>query len=215
MRLRRICSGESIAREVLAVPYFPQLDNSVTCVPTSVKMVIEYFREYYQSGKHRSQIPDLSVEDISGIIKTKPNLGTTFKPEHGRALTTALNILQVDFVKKQYDYQKLIDCFNQQIPVIVWFDGSMAYFQNRMGESGGHAAVMVAIDGGTIILNDPQVGPVRAMSLNDFMPAWDTLDRKVISFDIKPTTQLTIEASSGQPLEKNIKGDIKDVEVEQ
>jgi hypothetical protein len=177
-------------------------------------MVIEYFREYYMDGKHRGQIPELSVDDIAGIIKTKSNLGTIFKQEHGKNLTSALNILQVEFVKKQYDDKKILTSFNQQVPVVVWFDGSMAYYHNQRGESGGHAAVVVAIDNDTIILNDPQVGPLHAMSLNDFMPAWDTLDRKVVCFEIKPTKQLTLDSSSGQHLENDIKVEEKMVEVE-
>ena len=190
------------------MPYFPQLDNSVYCVPTSIKMIVEYYREYYGSGRYQSQIPDLSVEDIAGILKTRPNLGTTFRAEHGQNLTDALGILKVEFQKKQYDHDGLIDSFSRERPIIVWFDGNMAYYHNRRGEGGGHAAVMVAIDGQSIILNDPQVGPLHSMSINDFMPAWDTLDRKVISFEIIPTTQQKFDDSSCLPLEKNIKEEV-------
>lgn len=190
MILRRICSGERQARDVLAVPYFAQLDHSVACVPASIKMVVEYYREYYRSDRYHDQIPELSMADIAGLIKTKPNLGTTFKPEHGAALTAELNILRVDFVKGRFDHERLSACFHDHRPVVVWFDGSLAYYRRRRGEGGGHAAVMVAIDEEVIVLNDPQIGPWRAMSINDFMPAWDILDRKVVCFDIRPPQQL-------------------------
>jgi predicted double-glycine peptidase len=125
----------------------PFRERTNYCGPASLKMVLDYF------GIKKSEN---ELARMMGCVET---LGV----EAGIMIQTANKLGLAGFVKDDAtfgDIRKYV--LDDQIPVIVdWFS-----------EDDGHYSVVVDIDEENIYLLDPQLGYVRAMTLDKFYRVW-------------------------------------------
>lgn len=125
----------------------PFSQKSSFCGPASLKMVLDYF------GIKKSE---KELAKLSGCSKSKG-------VEAESLLKAAQKLGLKGFIK---DFSKIKDIkkyvVKKKIPVIVdWFS-----------EDEGHYSAVVGIDNKNIYLQDPELGKVRKLKIQDFKRIW-------------------------------------------
>ena len=185
LKIRRKCAGDNKVREVLDVPYYPQQDDSVSCVPCSLMMSIEYYRQNFENGRHGRFIPQLLLDEIAGIIHCRHDDGAAFRVEYGRVLSEKLHPLQVRYTEKIIDCNDLGQRIANELPTVVMYDSNRAYFSQFNEYGMGHASVVIGIDNNAIVLHDPNEAPYQAISRRDFEAAWMIERNRSILMDLE------------------------------
>jgi hypothetical protein len=178
---RKILLGEKQI-EVLQVPYYTQEQTETWCFPYSIKMCVEYFKEYYKYKVVRDKIKLLSTEEIAEILKSDRENGT-------RISNSILKQLEKETIMLNYNLQEnknfntLENRFKNNLPTIVLYD--LTYILNK--ERGpGHAAVVVGVTKDYIILNNPWMKGEWPIEKITFNQGWELEYHSIISIDPKP-----------------------------
>jgi len=171
----------------LEVPIYFQ-PNSYTCVPVSLKMVLDYIANNCLEDGNL----DLEIDDICRIVKTTSD-GTIF--ENVKLINSDKRILKaipsIEVVAK-YEHHTLEDIeeeLRNGRPAIAWILPREAVDRDTQ-----HSIVITGIDkeGYKICCNDPIFG-VREMSLGDFISCWDATDRTLVKVKVGQRLQRILD----------------------
>lgn len=154
----------------LNVPMFGQ-PIFYYCVPTCVKMVLEYVREKH--GKTR--IPRLSIKRIANVVKTTVD-GTA--PRDVENMNEALSgaVPSVEFEAKFLSrFPEVIEELNGERPVIVWINVV------EPPDIVLHAVVITGFDPETnkVFFNDPDGAVEKTEEVGIFVRKWGDYARLV------------------------------------
>jgi len=167
MRRNIVVNGRQI--EVLQVPYFTQEQTEAWCLPYSIKMCIEYYKEYYRFKVVRDKINNLSTEEIAQILKTDRENGTRINTTTFKELAQQTCMLDYN-IEIDKDFPSLEKRFKKNLPSIVLYD--LSYLMNK--ERGpGHAAVVVGLTKDQIILNNPWIKGEWPLEKMTFDEGWE------------------------------------------
>lgn len=188
--MRRKLAVDEEEVEVLRVPWFSQSDVDSTCVPCSVKMCLEYFRNVYGHQDIREHTPALDIGDIMGIMNTRET-GTRLTPTVMSNLQKSIPCLKLD-LKADCSVKDLRKSLNKNLPVIALYN--CCYLLNN--ERGpGHAGVVIGLtQSGDVILTNPWLGSEYFAMRPDFEESWELEYCKAIFF--RPFLQKNLEADS-------------------
>lgn len=183
---RRISLGGGEEVEVLMVPWWPQHDLDKFCFPASLKMCLEYFKDYY-SDAMRENLRNLSYEEIKKLCSSDPMNGTTISSSICERLTSELKHIKIS-VSLGWSLERLHDRFNKDLPTVAIYNGRY-YRDNVRGPA--HAGVYVgATKTGDPILNNPWYGSTTVFIKEKFIPAWELVKHRAVTFD--PTVQVEL-----------------------
>jgi len=159
--------------------------DGVTCVPTCLKMVLEYINDGLGGGNL-----NLSIGDISKIVGTTED-GTVFDDVNkiNKNMKILKAIPSIEFVVK-YEYHILKDIEDEiknGRPAIAWI---LPLGARNMK----HSIVITGLDldKSLIYYNDPISGEVEAR-LGEFMSLWDKTDRTLIRVKIGKREQRLLD----------------------
>lgn len=154
----------------LNVPMFGQ-PIFYYCVPTCVKMVLEYVREKYGGAK----IPRLSIKTIARIAQTTID-GTT--PRDVENMNEALHaaVPSIEFEAKfMARFPEIMTELNEERPVIVWINAV------EPPDIVLHAVVVIGFDPetNTVFFNDPNGAVEKTEEVGVFIRKWGDYARLV------------------------------------
>jgi len=188
--IREITKGnEKIT--VLKVPWYQQSQLEWTCFVCSLKMCMEYFKNVFEYRKGaemiKNKIPDYSINEIIDFTNTRNGVGTTINENLSHKL-----------VEKGYPFKFTIKRFStleeikgkidEYLPVIVMYDGSYLYREER---GGGHSGVVIGFTkDGHLVLNNPWFGAEYIAERERFERAWE-LEYNT-AFFMKPSLQKSL-----------------------
>jgi ABC-type bacteriocin/lantibiotic exporter with double-glycine peptidase domain len=140
---------------LLIKPFQETLFKSM-CGPASLKMVFDYY------GIEKSE------EEIAKLAGTTEDLGTD---EQGIKKAAESLGFKVE-IKNESSFEDIQSWLDKKVPVIVnWFTkGRIDYDDSQVPD--GHYSVVVGLDDKFIYLQDPEIGKLRKIKLNDFMKVW-------------------------------------------
>ena len=135
---------------------FQETLNAGYCGPASLKIVLGYYgveKTEKELAKMAGWNKDLGVDD-RGIKKAAEALGFKVK------------------IKNSSNFQDIQNWLNKEIPIIVnWFTrGRNDYSDSAVAD--GHYSVVAGLDDKFIYLQDPEIGKIRKIKINDFMRVW-------------------------------------------
>jgi len=179
MRRKIILEGRQT--EVLQVPYFTQEQTEAWCLPYSIKMSIEYFKEYYKFKVVRDKIKIISTEEIAKILKSDRENGTRLITSTLKELENETGMLNYSVIQNR-TFDNLKKRFDENLPTIVLYD--FTYILNK--ERGpGHSAVVVGITNDHIILNNPWMKGEWPIEKITFDEGWELEYRSILAIDPK------------------------------
>jgi hypothetical protein len=185
MRRTVISKGEQI--EILRVPFCFQGERDTLCVPFALMMSTQYFANIYNDSYVRETTPNLGIEDILKITKTRI-LGTIVDEELMRRLNGAFPSLKFELAKG-YSMEALIKRFGKNLPTIALYD--LSYLLTEI-PGALHAGVVVGfIYNDYIVLNNPFLGPLRPVDMMSFRRSWEVEGNLAILVD--PVKQRKLE----------------------
>ncbi len=175
----------------LAVPYIYQSSSqSNLCVPICLKMVLEYEAIYLTKIVRNAGVPNLTVHDIAGIIKTTSE-GTLFPdvPLINAPLRNATPPLEFSVDLHYRKFEDILQQLRKEQPVIPFLqmdDGVHSY---------GHTVVVRGFDetAQVVLVNDPldKYRKPSTVPTTEFMTAWDGGDRWMLKVKIGEQKRLT------------------------
>lgn len=177
-------SVDGVSVNVLRVPYFPQTPTDNYCYICCLKMILAYFRNFFNNEIVRQNTPELDIDKIISVTNTK-KLGTR---EENLIKNLDNEIKSLKFEKIENATFEIIEKnYRRGVPTIVIYNGSYLRNQER---GGAHAGVVVGITQDKIILNNPWFGYQFTINKLDFEQAWELEYKKAIL--IKPIAQKTL-----------------------
>jgi len=157
-----------------SVPIYSQPDN-FTCVPTSLKMVMDYLN----ATKLASKMQTLSVAEIAKIVNTDI-LGTEIEDVKNlnshAAVTQAIPSVEFDASMKPRELEDIEGDIKAGLPPICWITKGKAPYQWK------HAVVVTGVDRrtGAVQYIDPAYGALKVESLQEFTQEWYDSDRVMV-----------------------------------
>jgi hypothetical protein len=185
--MRRTLRLDGSDIEVLRVPFMYQAEKDFLCVPFSLLMCVIYFNNIYNNSVVRKNTPNMNIDDIIKITKTR-NLGTIVNTALINRLNSSINSLQFEF-RKSCNTKDLEKKFNENIPSIVLYDSSYLLY-DKPGSN--HAGVVIGIVDNTLILNNPWQGPNWLVDVTEFERSWELEGNRAIL--INPKNQESLGA---------------------
>jgi len=167
--------------------------NDHNCVPTCLKMVLEYL-----SDKHGEKIPRYSIKTIARVIETKLD-GTTPKKVEQLNAFLGKAIPSVEFETGfMRTFPEILNELNNERPVIVWIN------VRDPPEKLWHAVVLTGFDPNTNMLyyNDPWDKSEKISEVGSFIHMWG-IEARMVKVLIGKTHQRHIqEWTIAQPSEE-------------
>ncbi len=187
-RLKKIQDNNNEEVEVLKVPHYYQSENDVFCFPTSIKMCVDYFSNFYGNEILSRRLPRPILSDLIDICKTNTRSGTRINDELIKRLNRSLIGLEFK-IQKKADFLFLKKRFDNGLPTIILYD-LRYYLYERPG--GCHAGVFVGFSSdGEVILNNPHHGGNTITDYEKFNDSWEQTYNRAI--EMKPILQLSLE----------------------
>lgn len=161
--------------------------NGYTCVPTCLKMVLNYLSNFSEETKL-----NLEIEDICKIIGTTTD-GTIFDDvqninSDNRVLKT---IPSIEFIVKyeRHTLAEIEEEYNKGKPSIAWILPPGTDPRDMQ-----HSIVITSINREEykIAYNDPIFGEIE-MELGNFMSLWDRTDRNLIKIKLGEREQRLLD----------------------
>ena len=176
-----------MVKKILDVPQVDQRKDELTCVPASIKMVLDYISRIEHPSKN---VPEFSVEDIAKILRTD-ELGTPLEniKNLNKNERILLAIPSIEFVDKNgCRFDEIKTELENNRPIISWISPSEIF----TGLS--HSVVITGIDEGKLLVyyNDPLYGK-KVESMVKFLSMWDRADRVLIKIKIGARTQRLLD----------------------
>lgn len=173
--------------EVSRVPFHFQGDRDYFCVPFSLMMATHYFVNVYNDPVVRKNTPNLSIEEMLRITKTR-HLGTIVDNGLMRRLNDEFQSLEFE-IARGCSVEDLVKRFETNLPTIILYDCS--YLITEI-PGAHHAGVVVGfINEDSIILNNPHLGPFKPVDLMMFRRSWEIEGNQAII--INPKKQRDLE----------------------
>ena len=151
--------------KLLNVKPFQETMGEGMCGPASLKIVLNYY------GLEKSEA------ELAELCNTTKEMGTN--EENLRKAAESLGFKVETKVHSTFeDIQYWLD---KNVPVIVdWFTrGRIDYDESTVAD--GHYSVVVGLDEEYIYIEDPELGNMRKMKLEDFMVVWFDFKGKTIN----------------------------------
>lgn len=184
-QLTMMVDGQEIS--IVKAPYFPQTPTDGFCYVCSLKMVLSYFKNEHPSRFIRDNTPDLSMDEIKKITRTREGGGTR-EQNLIKDLESSIPNLKFEIVREG-SFDDIEESLNDNIPVIVLYSGD--YLKNKE-KGGGHAGVVIGITDDKIILNNPWFGCRYIVDKTEFLDAWDLEYRAYIKITPRLELQRTL-----------------------
>lgn len=146
----------------LNVPKWGQA-NDHNCVPTCIKMILEYLRE-----KYGDKIPRYSIKTIARIVETRLD-GTAPKKVEQMNHLLARAAPSVEFkTGLMRTFPEILEELNNERPVIVWINA------REPPEKLWHAVVLIGFEPttNTLFYNDPWDKSERSLEVGIFIHKW-------------------------------------------
>jgi hypothetical protein len=149
-------------------------------------MTTHYFANEYQDPYVREHTPNLTIDQMLKITKTRL-LGTIVDPELIRRLNEAFPSL--DFaIARDCPMGTLIDQYKNNLPTITICDAS--YLLTEI-PGAHHAGVVVGfINEDYIVLNNPWLGPFKPVDITMFKRSWELEGNQAILINPKKQRRL-------------------------
>lgn len=153
---------------ILTVPYFSQRENDALCLPCSIRMVIEYYRDYYDNDVIKKHLPALDICQISRLVNADRYSGTRYTIDFLK-INDEISVLHFHH-KFNVKYQEIKKRLDKHIPSIIVYN--YTFMKNQLGGP-AHAGVIIGLTDREIILNNPWAGSGVEIPKNDIEPAWE------------------------------------------
>ena len=141
---------------MLKVKSFQEKLNCSYCGPASLKILFSYYgidKTEKELAKMTGWDKELGVND-KGIKNAAERLG--FKVE----------------IKNNSNFKDIEKWLKRSVPVIVdWFTRGKADY-NDSDVADGHYSVVMGLDDKFIYIQDPEIGKMRKLEIEDFMMVW-------------------------------------------
>jgi len=143
---RLYCMG-MLRKKILNVPYSKQ-DTSFSCGAASLQMILRYF------GIVKSE------KDLADKFHTNSKSGTS----HEAIIKAVKDEGLYYYVNNEAELEEISAFINRGLPVVVNFI--------ELSQNEGHYAVVISIERGYVILNDPWNGENFRMTAESFIERW-------------------------------------------
>ena|SRR2546427_10105471 len=173
--------------DVLMVPWIPQHDTDNLCFPASLKMVIDYYIDFYGNQEISAATPRMTYEQIIDMCLCSRENGTRIDSDLADRITAGMHALKATLKigASLDDVRKYAD---KQHPTILIYDGHYLLTGLR---GGAHAGVYIGnAKNGDPILNNPWLGAFVPYPRPKFEDAWDIRRRRAMV--IEPALQKTL-----------------------
>ncbi len=172
--------------EVLRVPFHFQSEKDYFCVPFSLMMATHYFVNVYIDSVVRRDTPNLSIEEMLKITKTR-DTGTIVDNGLMKRLNEKFPSLEFEIARGLL-VEALVERFENNLPTIILYDCS--YLMTEI-PGAHHAGVVVGfINEESIILNNPWLGPFTPVDLMMFRRSWEIEGNQAIIINPKKQRKL-------------------------
>jgi len=169
------------------VPVYLQ-PNSYTCVPVSLKMVLDYIANNCLEDGNL----DLEIDDLCKIVDTTSD-GTIFENvkriNSDKRILKAIPSIEVVVKYEHHTLDEIEEELHSGRPVIAWILPPEAVDREMQ-----HSIVITGIDkeGYKISCNDPIFGG-REIPLGEFISCWDETDRTLIKIKVGERIQRILD----------------------
>ncbi len=189
--IRKIPASNNNEVEVLCVPWYPQQENSYYCLPYSLWMVLQFYKNIHNNDLIRKNIPDLDVEKIAKICKTDPRAGTRINEQLIVSLNKEIPALNFRLVNA-YDFNQLKRIVvENNCPCIIIYD--CGYYIYGIESQVGHAGVVIGLDDNAIYLNNPWLGAEVEIDKVKFNDCWEIEYNQILLIEPNLQTNLNEE----------------------
>lgn len=183
---RQASLGDGRQVRILTVPYFHQRDCEPLCVPCSIKMILEYYKQYYPNPVINQHVPLLTIKEIMRLIGADSYNGTRITSDFLLKINAEIDIL--NFIsKKNVKLKEIRKRLEDNVPSVLVYNNS---FMNDKIPGPAHAGVIIGLTENEIVLNNPWEGQGTSFTMNDIVPAWELEKNSVLFIDPNPQSKL-------------------------
>lgn len=171
----------------LSIPWFKQEGGEAFCVPCSIKICLEYFKNYYGNSLISAGIDSMDIAAIGKLLNTRKDSGTPVNNEMIKKLNERFMTLNFTMALDSTFNHIKKHIYEKKLPAIILYDYDL-YLNGERGD--GHAGVVKGLDDSYIILSNPWGGTDTIFELTGFEEVWRVEARRLIT--IEPKRQILL-----------------------
>lgn len=184
---RKVLLSPTEEADVLMVPWFPQHESDSYCFPASLKMCLDYFKNYYQSQVINENLENKTYQEVIDLCGSNRFTGTKINQDLINRLSNELKLIKFSLDENNTfnDLKKRLD---KNLPTILVYDGRYITYDVR---GPAHAGVFIGFTkSGDPILNNPWYGSIKIFKKDNFITAWELYKYMTVNLDPEPQKRL-------------------------